>query len=928
MSQQQLESNLQSLVSKPSNVQIRSCVQYNGVLNCATFLAYEALRKPEPGSALEIKQDFVGLTPLYDPGPDKAAVDIVAVPGLGTKAELTFRSKPREDMVCDDIWLRDYLPSYIKDARVLLYGYNSQVPNSNSAADYRDMASTLLQKLCLIREETNSATRPVILIGHSLGGILIKQMIQALFINRSKTTGEDEFYKSCKGFLFFGVPNRGLKNQALIDMSRGQSNSRLIVDLLLSDDGNPSQYLTNLHENFQGACLELKETFKAAGKFKLPDICVFYETEKSPTKVFGTGYTEHDRQRIAEAYAQANHEGDQVIENPVASPQNRLTTISVACIIANRMIGTGVFDAPTSILRDDRNIGSSLMLWLAGCFATLAGTLIYIEYGTTIPRYKFDHVARPRFVPRNGGELVYMNWIWHHPRFFAACLFGIPFCIIGNSAANAISFAYHLILAIRSGSDPSGWVVTGVAISAAVIVCAIHGTNRRYGIILNNIFATIKVLVLCTIVVLGCVVWGGSSLHGNSSDSSKMSCSVSSTAMDHTWMANLDHSSVFGKIKSPEDKVRSAGFAPAYLQVIFAFGGFNQANYVLGEMYKPHVYFRHTSLITVAVVCLLYMLVNVMFLVVVPVRGNPNSIYDLSQCKNWNIASEFFLLTCGSRTPYYAFLAFSSFGNMFVDTFTAARVKQEIAKEGILPWHRYIAKSYNVTHEISRRFSRSSKEKDKPDDSTSAPTPAVALMMHFFFATILILSVSGVKNPQDRYVILSNLYSYVINAFFAVCLAVGILLMRLTPPLKKLLAWHESDQSPPEIWNSISSMNQWVSIIAALLMATSNAFPLVASWTNQGLGSSNGIPSRLVPGLGVGLLGLGATWWLCFSKILARGRTREVTRKPMFTESPQDPDHPEMICEIITSQWVEPNSPRKRIGQSESGINLVQVSPK
>ncbi|KAH0043071.1 hypothetical protein KCU78_g665, partial [Aureobasidium melanogenum] len=605
----------------------------------------------------------------------------------------------------------------------------------------------------------------------------------------------------------------------------------------------------------------------------------------SGSQVQGTGYTEDDLQRIREAYAQADNQGDQVIENPVANPQNRLTTISVACIIANRMIGTGVFDAPTSVLRDDHNIASSLMLWLAGCFATLAGTLIYIEYGTTIPRYKFDHVARPRFVPRNGGELVYMNWIWHHPRFFAACLFGIPFCIIGNSAANAISFAYHLILAITSGRDPSGWVVTGVAISAAVIVCTIHGTNRRYGIILNNIFATIKVLVL----------------------------------------SNLDHSSVFGKVKSLGDKVGPAGYAPAYLQVIFAFGGFNQANYVLGEMYKPHIYFRETSLITVAIVCLLYMLVNVMFLVVVPVRANPN---DLSHCEDWNIASEFFLLTCGSRIPYYAFLAFSSLGNMIVDTFTAARVKQEIAKEGILPWHRYVAKSYNVTNEISRIFSRSPKEKDKPDDSTSAPTPAVALMMHFFFATILILSVSGVENPHDRYVILSNLYSYVINAFFAVCLAVGILLMRLTPPLKKLLAWHESDQSPPETWNSISSMNQWVSIIAALLMATSNAFPLVASWTNKGLSSSNGISSRLVPGLGVGLLGLGATWWLCFSKGLARGRTREVTRRPMFTESPQDPDHPEMICEIITSQWVEPDTTRKRIGQSESGINLVQVSPK
>lgn len=233
-----------------------------------------------------------------------------------------------------------------------------------------------------------------------------------------------------------------------------------------------------------------------------------------------------------------------------------------------------------------------------------------------------------------------------------------------------------------------------------------------------------------------------------------------------------------------------------------------------------------------------------------------------------------------------------------------------------------------MTHEISSRFFRSSRKTEGPDEPKSAPTPAVALFVHLFFATVLILAVSGVRNPHDRYVILSNLYSYVINAFFTVCLAVGILLMRLTPRLKKLLAWHESNQGPQETWNSISSMNEYVSITAALLMATSNAFPLVASWTNNGLSSSNGIPSRLVPGVGVGLLGLGAVWWLCFYKILARGRTRVVTREPMFTESPQDPEHPEMICEIITSRWEEPNQPRRRNLQSESGTELFQVSPK
>lgn len=75
---------------------------------------------------------------------------IVAVPGLGTKAEMTFRSKTR-----NDIWLRDYLPRYIEEARVLLYGYNSQVPNSRSTATYGEMASVLLKSLCRIRYETN-----------------------------------------------------------------------------------------------------------------------------------------------------------------------------------------------------------------------------------------------------------------------------------------------------------------------------------------------------------------------------------------------------------------------------------------------------------------------------------------------------------------------------------------------------------------------------------------------------------------------------------------------------------------------------------------------------------------------------------------------------------------------------------------------------
>lgn len=110
-------------------------------------------------------------------------------------------------------------------------------------------------------------------------------MIQTLRAD-SRTSREDALYHSCKGFVFFGVPNRGLNNQALTQMSLGRPNYRAINDLLLYQDGSPSQYLRNLQNDFRKACNELRAKFGQAGQSKLPDICVFYETEQSPTKEY------------------------------------------------------------------------------------------------------------------------------------------------------------------------------------------------------------------------------------------------------------------------------------------------------------------------------------------------------------------------------------------------------------------------------------------------------------------------------------------------------------------------------------------------------------------------------------------------------------------------------------------------------------------
>src|SRR5690348_14819072 len=60
-----------------------------------------------------------------------------------------------------------------------------------------------------------------------------------------------------------------------------------------------------------------------------------------------------------------------------------------------------------------------------------------------------------------------------------------------------------------------------------------------------------------------------------------------------------------------------------------------------------------------------------------------------------------------------ACLAVSSLGNVIVTTFTAARVKQEIAKEGILPFSLVFAKNVNIIEWVTKKLKRS-KQVEEP----------------------------------------------------------------------------------------------------------------------------------------------------------------------------------------------------------------------
>ena len=129
-------------------------------------------------------------------------------------------------------------------------------------------------------------------------------------------------------------------------------------------------------------------------------------------------------------------------------------------------------------------------------------------------------------------------------------------------AANSISFGIRILEA--SGKPVDNFYVRGIAIAVMSFACLFHGTWRLGGIYLNNIFAVVKVTMLLVIIVTGFI---------NFSGVFKRSTAASDNFNVHIAFNNAE--------KDPY------GFAESFLAILFAYGGFSQANYVMSEVDNP-----------------------------------------------------------------------------------------------------------------------------------------------------------------------------------------------------------------------------------------------------------------------------------------------------------------------------------------------------
>ncbi|KAG5805560.1 hypothetical protein H9Q74_009414 [Fusarium xylarioides] len=145
-----------------------------------------------------------------------AMIDIVAVPGLGPpakgEAKHAFDTWRTPSGQKGRLWLQQDLPGHIPDSRIFIYQYNTTAAYGQGLDDFCSKADNLLEVINIERRECPE--RPILLLGRSMGGLLIKQAL----MNAHSNPGYSAIKAATTGIIFFGTPHE-LVTQKLGEVS-------------------------------------------------------------------------------------------------------------------------------------------------------------------------------------------------------------------------------------------------------------------------------------------------------------------------------------------------------------------------------------------------------------------------------------------------------------------------------------------------------------------------------------------------------------------------------------------------------------------------------------------------------------------------------------------------------------------------------------
>src|SRR5687767_13715115 len=297
-------------------------------------------------------------------------------------------------------------------------------------------------------------------------------------------------------------------------------------------------------------------------------------------------------------------------------------------VVIGGIIGAGIFVTPYIVAQRLDTPLLVLGAWVAGGAIALAGAYSYAELGAVFPKA--------------GGQYVYLR-DGYHP--LVGFLYGWALLALiesGAIAAVAITFANY---ALRLAGRPDVAAVP-VAIGAIVLLSIINYLGVKPGSRVLNVLVVLKVLALALLIAAGAMVPG-----------------------EPGWWSDVRETSVGGT-------GTTLAFGAALIPILFAYGGWQNANYVAEEIENPRKNLPLSLLAGTAAVVIIYVLVNTVYLRALGLEGLAATTTPASK------AAEGMFGAWGDMFVTAA-IAISTFGFLDLAILAPTRVYYAMAADGV-----------------------------------------------------------------------------------------------------------------------------------------------------------------------------------------------------------------------------------------------------
>src|SRR6184192_111015 len=307
-------------------------------------------------------------------------------------------------------------------------------------------------------------------------------------------------------------------------------------------------------------------------------------------------------------------------------PRRQLGLFDATMIVMGGIVGAGIFANPSEVAHRVHTPFLILGVWVVGGFIAMCGAFIWAELATRLPGA--------------GGQYLYLREAYHPS---VAFVYGWGLLLVtqtGGMAAVAVIFASYF-----RGLTGVNWSDSVLAAIVLLSLTAINCLGARAGSNIQNLLMLLKIGAIAGLVALGMALGGGS---------------LKSEPL-------LGEPVSFGLLKS---------IGAAMVPIAFAYGGWQTATFVAGEMRDARRDLSRGLLIGVGGVVALYLAVNLACLRVLGSAG-----LDATTTP----ASDVMHIALGERGAQWiaAGIAISTLGFLSQSMLTAPRVYYAMARDGL-----------------------------------------------------------------------------------------------------------------------------------------------------------------------------------------------------------------------------------------------------